>query len=163
MKIKAKWKVFAIGHFFSCETSPSESVRLFDELMKCKTLDDLGDLLRENEEAVLWEPFEDPDRHFPQTVEALARYAQEVEGWPDGASVDAEIEDEGPPKLGMLDGIDWTLLREQKEYCVNEANNNADAGHIYSGIVHLLDHLQDFAAETLGDAEVFGYTVEEEA
>ena len=66
-------------------------------------------------------------------------------------------------KLDLLDAIDWTLLREQKEYLVNEANNNPDAGHIYSGIVNLMDHLQDFAAETLGDAEVFGYTVEEEA
>lgn len=145
MKIEDKWKVFAIGHFFSCEPSPSESVRLFDELMKCETEGDLRKFLRENEEAVLWEPFEYPDRHFPSTVEALARYAQNT----------AESD--------ILEGIDWTLLREQKEYCLNEANNNADAGHIYSGIVHLMDHLQDFAAETLGDAEVFGYTVEEEA
>lgn len=54
--------------------------------------------------------------------------------------------------------IDWALLREQKNYCLNEAANNAEAGHIYMGLVHLLDNLQDAAAADNPDLEsqIFG-------
>ncbi len=150
MKIKDKWKVFAIGHFFCEELDTAEAVALFDRLVVCDTTDELQALLDERD-STPWAPFEFPDKDFPREVFprevwALAEYAQST----------AEESD-------LIDAIDWTLLREQKEYCVNEANNNPDACEIYSGIVHLMDHLQDFAAETLGDAAVFGYTVEEEA
>jgi hypothetical protein len=46
----------------------------------------------------------------------------------------------------VVQRIDWALLREQKDYCLNEAANNAEVGHIYMGIVHLMDCLQDAAA-----------------
>lgn len=47
----------------------------------------------------------------------------------------------------VMCNIDWALLREQKEYCVNEAANNADCAHIYDGLTHLLDALQDAAVK----------------
>lgn len=55
--------------------------------------------------------------------------------------------------------IDWDLLREQKEYCVNEAMNNADAAHIYEGILSLMDSIQDavIADGLATEEEVFGY------
>lgn len=53
--------------------------------------------------------------------------------------------------------IDWKLLREQKDYCINEAMNNKDAAHIYDGIVNMMDHLQDEAvANGTPEEEVFG-------
>jgi hypothetical protein len=57
----------------------------------------------------------------------------------------------------FLQKIDWALLREQKEYCINEAANNAECAHIYDGIVHLMDALQDQAVAN-GELEevVFG-------
>ncbi len=58
----------------------------------------------------------------------------------------------------VLQHIDWTLLREQKDYCLNEAANNAEVGHLYMGIVHLMDSLQDAAfADGLGtEQQIFG-------
>jgi len=47
----------------------------------------------------------------------------------------------------MVSTIDWKLLSEQKEYCINESYNNADAEHIYGGIVNLIDALQDAAVK----------------
>lgn len=54
--------------------------------------------------------------------------------------------------------IDWVLLREQKEYCENEAANNTEVGHIYDGIVSMIDAIQDAAvADGLAtEGEVFG-------
>lgn len=47
----------------------------------------------------------------------------------------------------IIERMGWALLREQKTYCLNEARNNPDAAHIYDGIVHLMDALQDAAYE----------------
>ena len=47
----------------------------------------------------------------------------------------------------VVEDIDWKLLREQKAYCVNEAENDSENGHIYEGLVHLLDELQDAAID----------------
>lgn len=58
---------------------------------------------------------------------------------------------------GMMH-MDWATLREQKEYCWNEEMNNKDAEEIYSGIIHLIDWIQD-SAVTEGYAtkkQVFG-------
>ena len=54
--------------------------------------------------------------------------------------------------------IDWLLLRMQKAYLFNEANNDAENGHIYDGMVCLIDALQDAAvADGLAtEEEVFG-------
>lgn len=58
----------------------------------------------------------------------------------------------------LLRSIDWTLLREQKTYCVNEANNRPEVGEIYGGIVQLFNELQDAAVESgiATEGEVFG-------
>lgn len=56
--------------------------------------------------------------------------------------------------------IDWQLLREQKDYLVNEANNwNDSAPNVYDGIVNLIDAIQDNAiADGLAtEQEVFGH------
>jgi hypothetical protein len=57
----------------------------------------------------------------------------------------------------VVSGIDWALLREQKEYCVNEACNNSECSEIYEGIVGLFDAIQDAAiADGLAtETEVF--------
>ena len=64
----------------------------------------------------------------------------------------------------LLRNIDWTFLREQKGYCVNEMTNNKDAEEIYAGIVSLIDHLQDAAvlAGVATEDEVFGGSPDEE-
>ena len=58
----------------------------------------------------------------------------------------------------IVEQLDFALLREQLEYCVNEAANNADAAPIYEGIVALLEALQDSAYENrfASYEEVFG-------
>ena len=59
----------------------------------------------------------------------------------------------------VLRNLNWTLPREQKDYCLNERDNNADATEIYSGLVHLVDHLQDVAVKdgiATEEEEVFG-------
>lgn len=54
--------------------------------------------------------------------------------------------------------IDWPLLREQKLYCLNEADNNPDAKGIYEGIIALMDAIQDAAVidGLATEEEVFG-------
>lgn len=58
----------------------------------------------------------------------------------------------------VLRNLNWPLLREQKEYCLNEAANNKDAEEIYDGIVSLFYHLQDAAILNgiATEEEVFG-------
>lgn len=55
--------------------------------------------------------------------------------------------------------IDWKLLREQKDYLINEADNwNDSAPNVYDGVVNLIDAIQDNAiADGLAtEREVFG-------
>jgi hypothetical protein len=47
----------------------------------------------------------------------------------------------------VVRNIDWALLREQKNYCLNESENSPTTEHIYNGIVNLMDALQDAAVE----------------
>ena len=63
----------------------------------------------------------------------------------------------------VVRNMDWDLLRTQKTYCENEAANAAEIGHIYDGIVSIIDAIQDAAvADGLAsEVEVFGS--EEEA
>lgn len=58
----------------------------------------------------------------------------------------------------VVKDIDWTLLRTQKMYLWNEENNNHEVGHIYGGVVNLIDFIQDAAvADGLAtEEEVFG-------
>lgn len=58
----------------------------------------------------------------------------------------------------VLRNLNWPLLREQKEYCENEAANNNDAAEIYEGIFSLISHLQDAAVldGIATEDEVFG-------
>lgn len=64
----------------------------------------------------------------------------------------------------VIKNIDWNLLREQKEYCENEAMNNSEAAHIYEGLLTLIDHIQDAAIDDglATELEVFGDPDEEE-
>jgi len=64
-----------------------------------------------------------------------------------------------------LSNIDWELLRNQKEELVRIRQMRIDELHLpatqdelnnLSGIIHLLDSLQDQAAKTLGGNTVFG-------
>ena len=58
----------------------------------------------------------------------------------------------------VMKDIDWELLREQKAYLFNEANNNRDAEEVCEGLLNLLDNLQyAVVADGLASAEeVFG-------
>ena len=70
----------------------------------------------------------------------------------------------------VLRNINWELLREQKNYCLNEAAGNIQAHEmygatsnklayeIYADIVSLIDHLQDAAVldGIATEDEVFG-------
>jgi hypothetical protein len=60
-----------------------------------------------------------------------------------------------------LSNVDWGLLRKQKLFLLKAVKIRAKAGASESaehlrGLVHLLDHIQDQAAETLGEEAVFG-------
>lgn len=54
--------------------------------------------------------------------------------------------------------IDWALLREQKEYCANEADNKPELDHIYGGLVNLIGAIQDEALDNniATEEEIFG-------
>jgi vesicle coat complex subunit len=64
----------------------------------------------------------------------------------------------------VLFHMNWALLREQKEYCMNEAENKKDVAHIYDGVFRLLENLQDAAIldGIATEAEVFGSSPDEE-
>lgn len=67
-------------------------------------------------------------------------------------------------KIETLVGpIDWVLLREQKIALLEMARKaGADELAALEGIIHLLDAIQDAAAEDLGEAIVFPGLGEEE-
>lgn len=44
----------------------------------------------------------------------------------------------------FIKNIDWELLREQKEWLLNNGSDEA------MGIAHLIDAIQDYAADELG-------------
>ena len=60
-----------------------------------------------------------------------------------------------------LSSVDWGLLRKQKLSLLKAVKIRAKTGaseaadHL-RGLVHLLDHIQDQATETLGEEVVFG-------
>lgn len=43
----------------------------------------------------------------------------------------------------VMKDVDWELLREQKAFLFNEANNNRDAEEVCEGLLNLLDNIQD--------------------
>ena len=60
-----------------------------------------------------------------------------------------------------LSNVDWGLLRKQKLSLLKAVRIKAKTGATEAvehlrGLVHLLDHIQDQAAETLGEEVVFG-------
>ena len=60
-----------------------------------------------------------------------------------------------------LSNVDWTLLRKQKLILLKTIQSITKPGlsgraEFLHGIMHLLDHIQDQAAETLGEEAVFG-------
>ena len=63
-----------------------------------------------------------------------------------------------------LDNVDWDLLREQKEWLVEEATETI--GHAENpfakGLLSLLDDIQYQAAEQLGTQIVFGELFDDE-
>jgi|LakMenE01Jun11ns_1017448.scaffolds.fasta_scaffold7326328_1 hypothetical protein len=51
----------------------------------------------------------------------------------------------------VIENIDWALLREQKEFCLNHGCDDA------MGLAHFLDYVQDKAVEQgYSQSEVFG-------
>jgi len=60
-----------------------------------------------------------------------------------------------------LSNVDWPLLRKQKLTLLKTAQRRtktraAESAEHLRGLVHLLDHIQDQAAEILGEEAVFG-------
>lgn len=79
MLIKDKWKKFAIDHHFSHDPTLTQSVELFDRLLMCDTQKDVEAVLEEMS-AYTWEPYSEmASRELAESVEAMARVAQNVE------------------------------------------------------------------------------------
>ena len=60
-----------------------------------------------------------------------------------------------------LSGVDWKMLRRQKEsllraISVVDVHINKKCQEDLTGILHLLDDIQDQAADRLGESAVFG-------
>jgi len=60
-----------------------------------------------------------------------------------------------------LSNVDWNLLRIQKQSLTNvistrTGSDSNETTEALSGLLHLLDHIQDQAAEILGEETVFG-------
>lgn len=58
--------------------------------------------------------------------------------------------------------IDWKELRSQKEVLVRltqSIRHDNDAKEALEGIIHLIDHIQDKAAEELGEKTIFDFEV----
>lgn len=68
------------------------------------------------------------------------------------------------------DKVDWPMLRAQKSTLIEWkagrgiiTEDKVDTTEVLSGIIHLLDYIQDQAAIVLGEEEVFGKEVSNEA
>jgi len=59
--------------------------------------------------------------------------------------------------INLID-VDWALLREQKEWLLDEATEviGHAANPLAQGLLNFLDFIQDQAADALGDQIVFG-------
>jgi len=60
-----------------------------------------------------------------------------------------------------LSHVDWKLLRSQKQTLTNVISTSAgiqsdETTEALTGLLHLLDHIQDQAAEIIGEETVFG-------
>ncbi len=60
-----------------------------------------------------------------------------------------------------LGGVDWKMLRKQKESLLRaisivDVQISKKCQEDLTGILHLLDHVQDQAAERIGERAVFG-------
>jgi len=55
-----------------------------------------------------------------------------------------------------LSNVDWELLREQKEWLISTNSFIRYKTELGDGLLHLLDDIQDQAAEVLGEEAVFG-------
>ena len=63
-----------------------------------------------------------------------------------------------------MSNVDWRLLRKQKLALLEDINEQSAHGrrrrvNLLRGILHLLDDLQDQAAETAGARAIFGNLV----
>ena len=84
MTIKPKWKAFAIRNCFSNEMKDDEAITLYDELGAIEDSEAAERYFRSHNEIVKWHPYEFMnDSEFVEQIEALARYAQDIEGTPD--------------------------------------------------------------------------------
>ena len=61
----------------------------------------------------------------------------------------------------FLNSLDWSELREQKQWLIRQADEGEDFA---SGLLSLLDGLQDLAVDVFGysEREVFGFSSEDE-
>ena len=55
----------------------------------------------------------------------------------------------------MTGKVDWQQLRMQKDTLLKLANKGTKESDDLTGILHLIDHIQDDAARTLGEEIVF--------
>ena len=63
-----------------------------------------------------------------------------------------------------IDKIDWALLREQKQWLIDQDFGTTGGQPHAEGLVYLLGDLQDYAVEMLGltELDVFGVSDEDE-
>ena len=56
----------------------------------------------------------------------------------------------------MIDNIDWSELRKQKKSLItvfSVLDDESDLAKDLTGLLHLIDGLQDYAVDTLGEDE----------
>lgn len=63
--------------------------------------------------------------------------------------------------LANVSGVDWKLLRKQKARLLmvigqEDERHNTESSTDLTGILHLVDHIQDEAALTIAESTVFG-------
>jgi len=77
--LKNKWKLFAIGHFFSNELTEQEALNLFDQITQSSNEDNLQATLS-SIDALIWCEFENTNVvELSEHIYNLAESAQEVE------------------------------------------------------------------------------------
>lgn len=65
----------------------------------------------------------------------------------------------------ILDGIDYTKLKEQKATLINlneQFDTDSMNGQALDGIISLIDHIQDFAVDVMGKSESEVFNLSEE-
>jgi len=92
INLKAKWKLFAIGHFFANEMARGQAIDMFDRLAQCKSREQVEVVIDDYDDVMPWQEFRTLDLlDLSDAVEALALYAQEIENSTDEPPIEEKL------------------------------------------------------------------------